>query len=677
MLYVGEGLSPVRGLRDVEPALINPRLPVDRANPNRRGEGMSYWPSYSEITPAARAAYLEWLAGGRSDPNTYIGYVFLFFYGLERRLLGDVRRTAISPAERDAIFAEVTRLLGTYGHHRSFRGYATEFLGAARMGTDVRVYEREAPPLESSGSELPLLLRLGLGQLARDGRPIPAPWALSWVLCDPLINLPMPVRRCPEEFHELFRARYTRAFGEGLSLKPGGKDLAISYRPASASFGGELVLTAPGVPDVTARKRPAVKFHEIAEQCASELDAFSRWIGRNPDKRGSLAALGFLPSELIATHQGAEIVALCRTVEHHLGGKAVALAPAAEIVQGKRAKADMVALAQLLQKKGYGIEPDVRFGGELPDQEGKVAVFRVPDDAPTTASAHYKAATLLVHLAVAMAAADGHVSDAEVQQIDAQLRALDSLSPPERARLLARAQLLAQGPPGLTGLKKRVEPLDARQKSAVADLIVAMAGADGRIDPAEVKLLVKLFPMLGLEQGEVYRRIHALAGAQATTAGAPVTVKAAESRRGFKIPPPSAVEANGIALNMAAVQAKLAETSAVAALLGAIFVEEAPAPSGETPPGGGAQTAERAPGVPAGPPVRGLGVGHSALVRRLAARSTWSRAEVEGLTAGLGLLTDGALELVNETAFDVCGSAAWSGDDPIEIDGDVMKELCS
>ena len=49
---------------------------------------MTYWPSYSEISSAARTAYVDWLASGRR-PGAHIGYVFLFFYGIERRVLVD------------------------------------------------------------------------------------------------------------------------------------------------------------------------------------------------------------------------------------------------------------------------------------------------------------------------------------------------------------------------------------------------------------------------------------------------------------------------------------------------------------------------------------------------------------------------------------------------------------
>ena len=538
MIYVGEGLPPLNGARDVEPALINPRLPVDRDHPNRSGQGVPYWPSYSALTPADRAAYLEWLAGGRSDPQAYVGYVFLFLYGIERRLLGDAQRAPVAPAERDALHAEVTRLLAVYGDHRSFRGYATELLAAMWMGVDVRVYERVEPPVEPHGGELPLLLRLALGQLVRDGRPIPADWARSWVLCDPQTTLLTPMRRCPDELRALFRIRYAETYGEGLVLKPGGRPLTRSYRPASASFGGEIKLAAPGVSDPTARTRPLSDLHKVAEQCAGELDAFSRWIGKHPDERGSVAAVGLLPAELIALHRGSEVESLLRAVEGYLGAGAMALSPAAEILCGAAAKKEIVALEHLLQRKGYGMEPDVRFGGELASADGKVVVFRVPPGAPTTPSGPYRAAALLVQLAVTMAGADGEVSAPEIQQIEAQLGALRDLSPTERTRLLARTQVLAQDPPGLAGLKKRLDGLDERQRVAVADLVIAMAAADGRIDPGEVKLLLKLFPMLGFDASEVYRRIHALTGAHATPAAGSRHRKASPSPAAASRSPP-------------------------------------------------------------------------------------------------------------------------------------------
>ena len=57
---------------------------------------------------------------------------------------------------------------------------------------------------------------------------------------------------------------------------------------------------------------------------------------------------------------------------------------------------------------------------------------------------------------------------------------------------------------------------------------------------------------------------------------------------------------------------------------------------------------------PAG--LAGLDAAHSGLLRRLAAKTVWPRIEVERLAGELGLLPDGALEVINEAAFDRCGA---------------------
>ena len=54
--------------------------------------------------------------------------VFLYFYGLERRLIGE---RAVE--DRADIVAEVERLRGVYGANRSFSRYSEELLAAARI----------------------------------------------------------------------------------------------------------------------------------------------------------------------------------------------------------------------------------------------------------------------------------------------------------------------------------------------------------------------------------------------------------------------------------------------------------------------------------------------------------------------------------------------------------------
>jgi hypothetical protein len=111
MVYVGSNLP---SLHSNEPALIDPSLPIKIASHRRSDEPLHYFPSYADIDEEARTIYLSWLADGRNDPYIDIGYVFLFFYGLERRVLVDIHREPKFRHEIPAIAAEVKRLCSIY-----------------------------------------------------------------------------------------------------------------------------------------------------------------------------------------------------------------------------------------------------------------------------------------------------------------------------------------------------------------------------------------------------------------------------------------------------------------------------------------------------------------------------------------------------------------------------------
>lgn len=665
MLYVGQGLPSISGF-SIEPALIDPSLPVKRTSPDRSGTSMTYWPSYSSISPEARAAYLDWLATGRRDPAAYIGYVFLYFYGLERRALAESPPSDRGKRDIPSILAEAEHLLQVYSGNSSFRRYATQFLDVVRVlgagGDEIK------PPMECAGHELPVSLRVGVGRIVVAGRPLPAEWALSWYLTHPETPERLPMRRCPQEFRELFRTRYTREYHDGLVLKPNRSKLKVVITPASASFGGQVDLSMD-LPDVAALSAPFLKLRQIGERCAADLDAFSRWVGRNVDAPKTIAAVALLPPELATTHDSHEARGLWGWVEGIVGTRERAVCNTDDLLQhcasfgrGRLAKSEAVLLAQLLEKGGYGIEPDVRFGGAPLAPEGTAVVFKLLPGAGAVASPQYAAATVLLHLAVAISAADGSISPSEEQHLKEHMQRVLALGDAERLRLSAHLAWLMKSPPSLTGLKKRLEPLDLCQRSAIADFIISVAGADGQISPDEIRTLGKVYPMLGLAADDVYSHIHAMAaGAAVTIEGSePVTVIPARPSTGFAIPSRPG-PAQTVQLNMAAVKTKLAESAQISAILDDIFSEE----EAVSAP---AQTPTK---VTTGkvPPVYG------ALLSRLAERPEWSRTEFEAIVAGCRLLPDGAVDTLNEAAFEYTGGPVLEGDDPIQIDAATAKEL--
>jgi uncharacterized tellurite resistance protein B-like protein len=652
MLYVGKELRARTGVGS-DPALIDSRLPVDRRRPDWSGSSVGYWPSYSTISAQARAAYLIWLAGGRSHPGVPISWVFLFFYGLERRVIVDAAEGGPAVDDRQPIAAEVRRLLGIYGGHSSFHDYATQFLFLIEALTTRTSLADASPPRTSNNWLIPYRLRSGLGRFAAEGRPVPADWALSWVHFHPDVYPRPPAQRCPSEFDQLFRARYATRHGAGLRLQPDDTVLRHTYMAASPGI-GQVSITS-GLPDVFQLAAPTTALKALVEECTDALDAYSRYLGRHPDAKDTLAATALLPAELV-DHNNSELLRLTAWVNEQLGqrrhavvdgGQLISFWPAAD--PGDLAKAEAVALAQLLGTLGAGVEPDVRLGGPVLSA-GPAVVFRAAHGQPAAPSAAYAAATLMLHLA-AVSLADGQVSDAERSQLRSRLASVMHLTEPERVRLEAHVMWLLAGEARLTGISRRLDALDQAQHESIGDFLTTVAAADGVISPAEITTLTKIFRLLGLDPASMYSRVLAI-NAIPAPATEPVVVRPGiDGMGGLAVPPRpvgQAAATTQLRLDEAAIAAKLADTAAVSALLGSIFAEETPRADPTVPD----TRMEREA------PVAGLDASHSALLRTLADRDSWSRADLESECAAVALLPDGALDTLNEAAYEVA-------DDPL------------
>jgi len=68
-----------------EPSLLYSNLPIKPNSIIDSCESIGYFPSYVSLTPEQRWVYLNWLTNILQPVD--IGYVFIFYYGLERHLL--------------------------------------------------------------------------------------------------------------------------------------------------------------------------------------------------------------------------------------------------------------------------------------------------------------------------------------------------------------------------------------------------------------------------------------------------------------------------------------------------------------------------------------------------------------------------------------------------------------
>jgi uncharacterized tellurite resistance protein B-like protein len=648
MIYAGLSMQAPNGRQ--EPALINPSLRVSSDTVDISERRTPYWPSYSEISSDARKAYLQWLASGRQDPAADIGYVFLFFYGLERRVLTELQSRPNDP-EVKLIEEEVRRLLSIYGQNNSFRSYASNFL--EYLATATVVDPPITPPDEPRAFELPISYRVALGQFASARKPVPAEWALSWARIDPTIFFRTPADRCRDQFNALFVRRYTEHFGEGLILPVNKTKLRVSYRPASGAFLGTVFTRDIGdVPDVGAVTGPQNKLRQFVNHCTDELDKYSRYIGRNPGKGDSIEALVLLPTTVwpkaacdaieevkkeIADHT---VTTKWKDLLHKFGA------------EESPTRATAAQFASCLEASAIGIEPDLIARSRTPESEDPIVVFATPTRSDKVMSgASYAAASTTLEFGALIAAADGDVHEAEVQHLTHAIAGWEGLDEAARTRLSARISLFRVQPPSLVTLRKKADGLSASSRRTIADLLVRVIQADGIISPAEVRSLESAYKVLQLDTKLVYSDLHAGVPARRET-----------EKRTAKASLPA------VTLDPERIAQLQQETERMAVVLNEVFTaNDAPI---EPEPIAESDSATRTSEA-----LLGLDEQHSQFARLLLSRARWSRAELADAAADMELMLDGALERINEAAIERFEQPLADGDDPVDIDQHLMEQV--
>lgn len=638
MVYVGLNLVAANGRQ--EPAVINPNLRVAKEHVDISVRRTQYWPSYSEVDPEARRAYLQWLVSGRRDPVADIAYVFLFFYGLERRALVDLRTESSSrDPEIETIREEVRELLTVY-KNPSFQNYATSFLNFLSVASSSGE-ELGSPPDEPRGYELPLGLKVGLAKFAAAKKPVPANWALRWALGDPLVYCRTPVQRCHAEFEKIFPTEYKKAYGDGILLPVNKTKLKITYRPASAGFAGVCPSVDLGdLPDVTAITGPQKKLQAVVDLCTAQLEKYSRYIGKNEEKRQSLEAALLLPISLWSAPLVSALEETKNEIEHGesvavWGGLLGRFGCAATLPR------NVYTLFQSkLEEFGIGLEPDLIGGAKTPSADDPVVLFACQERSEKTiSSGAYSAASLIVDLGTMMAGADGNVAEHEFSLLKNTINSWTQLDDHCRRRLVARLQLQITKPGSFAGLKKRLDMLSSGARRTVADVMVSVARADDVISPDEVKLLEKTYKLLELNPQFVYSDLHG--HSQSETKAAGFTLDAGRIRRLQE------------------------ETANISSVLREVFADESES----------LVDAPIAPEPATDNTFLGLDSEHSNFVRLLLSRPQWSRSELEDAASDMELMLDGALEQINEASLDKFDMPLTEGDDPVDVNRDISEKV--
>ena len=661
MIYVGRGPRTGR-YSQPDNAFIDPNKKVASRGGDYEGQGMDYWPNYSTIDARSRATYLDWLSSGRSDTRYSVGYVFLYFYGLERRVFVD----KTDPQERANIIAEVRRLLEIYGDNHSIRRYLGAFVDTTSL---LDPSGDPQPVFEHDGYDVPVNVLLALGSTAARNVPLTSDWLLSWFICSPETKLRTPAKRAFAEFKAYFQHLFDREYPDGLKIRTPRRLLKLQYHAASGNFATNLNENLGDVPDVSSLSAPLRIAQRIADTSADNLDKYSRFLGRKPDGRGSIEAHALLPEALwqLFLCPEKEELQTWATKQIESGG----LVPVEDVVERmegarpeKIGKRQLTGVADALARLGVGMAPDPRFALRKPQAGEPVVLFRLPKDTLTIESPTdaYRSAILNLAVATLVAHADGQIDHAERAHVAGQIDANQSVTEAERARLHANLSWMIAVPPDMSMLRSRLRKAPEDIRSALGQLAVVAAGADGAIDPEEIRVIERLYAVMGLERERVYADLHAL-----TSAPEPVTVRPADrATREFAIPSlPPETPADAVSLDAARVSAVMADTVRVSQVLGDIFSDDDDEDEESVE-----ETVSEADDE-----FGGLDAPHRAVVSVLITRHQWAEDEIAALADEHQLMPAGALETINEWAFDRFDDALIEEYDGYEINGDIAQQL--
>jgi len=636
-----------------EPSAIDPALPV-----TRRSDGPApafYVRSYHDFTPEQRHGYLAWIAGGRRAAEADRAFIRLYIQGLERRLLVDFGTDPLVDAELPFLAAELARLQSTYARWVSydFAGGLLELLAVLQLGPSD---EPPLPAIDTVSWEAPLWLRVGLGRFAAQKRPIPADWAAVWAWYRRDVVIRSALLRTPDEFEAVFAHHYTQVHGEGLTFRPGKKEVVLGYNATNPTL-GPIRIQLDGIPDIFSRPSAGQKLRTLAEQTWADLGPYARAVNRTSRIDESLSMATLLPP-ILQSRKHPGIGEALRTLDEALGANTAAALSERDLVElwwpptwdgslptHQLAPKDRKALIALLGRFGYGAEPDLRYGRRPGYRVGQgLTVFRAGTEVPEAPGPAWEEAVVAAQCAAAILALEGDLDEATAAHLAAEIAGTFSLHPTEAIRIQITLSALAASdePVKITGLKGFIDPLPDDEREQIGDFTIDVATRYGTVSPQVVSLVQKIARMLGLNPQEVPSRLF---GAM-TRSSAPTQPTAQRPTRQHT--------SRQVSLDHTAIAATEAATAVVSSLLGEIFADDDHTAAHHTP----------AP-EDAGTTVAGLDAVHSAMLRAMAAAETtsWSPEALESLAQGHHLMGLGAIDTLNDAALDLAG-------DPLLLEGD-------
>jgi hypothetical protein len=616
--YLGTSMRLVNG--DTEASLINPALPFPqkfKASPLGANEPEKI--DYAELNLLQRREYIAWLAGGRSSESVNTWVITLFLIGLERRVIEDSKRGLVPVEEIRAIRDEVERLMLLYHLNREAAAKLSAFFQYIELSLNERkLYTAPVPPAMTNCTNSVYFIYM-CSQYAEDKIPLCAE-ALFEFFCECAeFKKPDFFRLCFNEFKRLFIHYFNENYKDAVFLtpkKPAKKyKLTLEYLPLSANASrSRLSFNIRIQPDFLESINAA---HELSLRCQYELLRYAncRYEEGTINKkrlRYSLPVIFWNEDTVKKAHKLAAYVREKKQIKCDAAWifEQLDIGGAFETQLFYDIVRPLEALNIAAAPDSFMLEPDLC-------ETSTVYLFSFKDKLPVIRKTRdYKAC----FSAIKLAAFAVHEC---VPQLDSmyycELKLFEEPCDYFYESLRFNYYFLCKNPPSY---KNAVQPFLKQSKKTVRNLISYINIIfDGYkqyydIEYKTVSFFEKLCKTLHIDAKELYSFLHS-----GSSAGSPAGAQ---------------LDFNNLNLDTGKIKKLRTETEKVAKFLSGIF-DDSEFSEPDAP--------QNTDGI------IGLDTAHSAFLRALSVRESWTRKDAEAEASRHGLFLDGAVEAINEAAF--------------------------
>ncbi len=584
---------------------------------------LGYWPNYSQLNSIQKGIYIKWLASGKNDPNIDLGYVYIYYYGLEYRALVEKQDIKI-------ILFEVINLVSKYNRLR----YGFDFIAYLILKNDFNDEEKAKllQFIENNSQHYlynectnAIIKKLSPNNFEEKLKFSPYQFMIgneSYGLSDRktelldfyfkelLKNIPIAQQ------YTVRQQKYSYYIAMGYGYH---NDNQVSY---------ECLVPSQQIKQIWNKGRKALKNLKFTikkfDNSGNELTDIEKYVYLPEILRKDFTSL----NETVQLENDS-----VKTISELI--KSLNLSIPENITQRQSEF-----IAETCEAFGYCIEPDARHIQKAYKKDSKVIIFEKKFKTIDVNLQTYIVPSVLLDLGFRIALEDEELLDVETKYILDFIFGKFPLNQLERQRLQYRAKLIKEtSDAGTTDLiKKLLEKSTSDNLDMICKFLVSVAAADGIIKSKEFSLLKKCFSQLGLAEEYLNNLLSEL-----SISDDPIIIqKASEPKKkgskiqkqDIEIEPKEEIK---FVLNKEKVSNILIDTSQVQKTLNEIFTDEI-AHTPEEEDSGETNTKFEGDLEPA----------YFNILKIVVEKPQWSSRELMTLVQNLGLMLNSTIDKINE-----------------------------